>query len=129
MNNEKEQTLKHAVAEIDSIFFASKRQFMDRARQLYGNCYSYPTPYIGPQDPIIVHCNRHDIDFPVPHAYWHIHSSVPSRCPVCQQEEMERDLLREQLAETLNQIERKTNKRITLPTELRYCMNLRGEAS
>lgn len=102
---------------IDHILFnPTESQFRQLTAGLFGDRYTYPTPWLGPDKPIIVHCCRHDIDFPVSHAHWHTHGLNAHICPVCSHERFEREFLQSKLAEAKRTIERIAHQSVELPS-------------
>lgn len=77
---------------IKAMTYQTEQQFRLISQQLFGGRYTYRSPFLGHDKPIIVHCNRHDLDFAVTQASFHIHGLLAQVCPLCEAEMRERAL-------------------------------------
>lgn len=92
----------------------TERQFRLLSQHLFGGRYTYRSPFLGPDKPIIVHCRRHDLDFAVTQASFHVHGLIAQVCPLCEAEMSEREFQAECIEEVRPQIERITGRPLRL---------------
>lgn len=95
----------------------TEHQFRLISKQLFGGRYTYRSPFLGHDKPIIVHCKRHDIDFPVTQASFHINGLIAQVCPLCEMEQRERTFQAELIEEVRPLIERIMGRPLRLITK------------
>lgn len=91
---------------IKAMTYPTEQQFRLLSNQLFGGRYTYRSPFLGHDKPIIVHCNRHDLDFAVTQASFHVHGLLAQVCPLCEAEMREREFQAERIEEVRPEIER-----------------------
>lgn len=99
---------------IKAMTYPTEQQFRLLSKQLFGGRYTYRLPFLGHDKHIIVHCKRHDLDFAVTQASFHVHGLLAQVCPLCEAEMIERELQAERIEEVRPEIERITRRPLQL---------------
>jgi len=91
VNGKRVVRTKHGDLQLVPITGKTKEQYIEQARQLWGDKYDYTdSVYIENKKPIIIYCPRHDYHFRVAMAQNHIlkpnGTFRPTGCPICEYE-------------------------------------------